>query len=117
MSYLKQLLFIAVLTIFAVAPIAAQQVDDVVRTETSLVQLNVGVVDKQGRPITSLTQKDFVVYEDGVKQAILRQVLRTIHATTVTARSFSNDRFPGRWSFDRTRNETETVTTCNRATG
>jgi len=51
------------------------------------------------------------------QQAILRQVLRAIHATTVTARSFSNDRFPARRSFDRTRNETETVTTCNRATG
>jgi hypothetical protein len=34
------------------------------------VQLNIGVVDKQGRPVTSLTQKDFVVYEDGVKQSI-----------------------------------------------
>ena len=41
-----------------------------VRTETSLVQLNVGVVDKQGRPITSLTRNDFVIYEDGVKQSI-----------------------------------------------
>lgn len=48
----------------------AQEVDDVVRTETSLVQLNVGVVDKQGRPVTSLTRDDFVVYEDGVKQSI-----------------------------------------------
>jgi len=49
---------------------SAQEVDDVVRTETSLVQLNVGVVDKQGRPVTSLTRSDFVVYEDGVKQSI-----------------------------------------------
>jgi VWFA-related protein len=66
----QPLLFIAFLTIFAVAPTAAQEVDDVVRTETSLVQLNIGVVDKQGRAVTSLTQKDFVVYEDGVKQSI-----------------------------------------------
>jgi VWFA-related protein len=64
------LLFIAFLTSFAVAPTTAQEVDDVVRTETSLVQLNIGVVDKQGRAVTSLTQKDFVVYEDGVKQSI-----------------------------------------------
>jgi VWFA-related protein len=49
---------------------SAQDPDDVIRTETSLVQLNIGVVDKQGRPITSLTQNDFVVYEDGVKQSI-----------------------------------------------
>jgi VWFA-related protein len=49
---------------------SAQDVDDVVRTDTSLVQLHVGVVDKQGRPITSLTRNDFVIYEDGVKQTI-----------------------------------------------
>jgi Ca-activated chloride channel family protein len=62
-------LFAAILLAIVVAPVAAQQ-DDVIRTETSLVQLNIGVVDKQGRPITSLTSNDFVVYEDGVKQSI-----------------------------------------------
>ena len=55
---------------FGVVNAPAQEVDDIVRTETSLVQLHVGVVDKQGRPITSLTRNDFVVYEDGVKQVI-----------------------------------------------
>ena len=49
----------------------AQDQDDVIRTETNLVQLNVGVVDSQGRAITSLSQNDFTVYEDGVKQRIL----------------------------------------------
>lgn len=62
-------LFAAILLAIAVAPTAAQE-DDVIRTETSLVQLNIGVVDKQGRPITSLTRNDFVIYEDGVKQSI-----------------------------------------------
>jgi len=61
--------FALLLTSCAIAALA-QDVDDVVRTETSLVQLNVGVVDKQGRPVTSLTRNDFVVYEDGVKQSI-----------------------------------------------
>ena len=69
-KFLNPLLFIAFFSVFAVAPTAAQDFDDVVRTETSLVQLNIGVVDKQGRAVTSLTQKDFVVYEDGVKQSI-----------------------------------------------
>lgn len=55
---------------FGVEFAAAQDVDDIVRTETSLVQLNVGVVDRNGRPITSLTKGDFVIYEDGVKQTI-----------------------------------------------
>jgi len=69
-KFFQPLLFIGFFTIFVVAPAAAQDVDDVVRTETSLVQLNIGVVDKQGRSVTSLTQKDFVIYEDGVKQSI-----------------------------------------------
>ena len=69
-KHFYQVLFVAFLSVFVGSPIRAQEVDDVIRTESSLVQLNIGVVDKQGRPITSLTQKDFVVYEDGVKQAI-----------------------------------------------
>ncbi len=34
------------------------------------MQLNIGVVDKQGRAVTSLTKSDFAIYEDGVKQSI-----------------------------------------------
>jgi hypothetical protein len=49
-----------------------QDVEDVISTSTSLVQLNIGVVDKQGHPITSLTRNDFTIYEDGVKQTIQR---------------------------------------------
>lgn len=54
------------------APLARpQQPEDVVRTDVALVQLNVGVVDPRGRAVTSLSQNDFTVYEDGVKQPIL----------------------------------------------
>ena len=67
---LCQILFAVLLVAFACAPAHAQEPDDVIRTETSLVQLNIGVVDKQGRAVTSLTRNDFVVYEDGVKQSI-----------------------------------------------
>src|SRR5215813_12171827 len=69
-KYVYKILFFALVAVVAAAPIRAQETDDVIRTETSLVQLNVGVVDKQGRPITSLTRNDFTVYEDGVKQSI-----------------------------------------------
>ena len=65
-----RILIIGLLAVFAVAPASAQEVDDVIRTETSLVQLNIGVVDKQGRAVTSLTKNDFIIYEDGVKQTI-----------------------------------------------
>jgi VWFA-related protein len=61
--------FLLLLT-FGVAAAPAQDPDDVIRTETTLVQLNVGVVDSKGHPVTSLTKNDFVIYEDGVKQSI-----------------------------------------------
>ena len=51
-------------------PVARAQ-DDVVRTETALVQLNIGVVDKQGHSITDLSANDFVIYEDGVRRPIV----------------------------------------------
>jgi VWFA-related protein len=69
-KHFYQLLPVAFLVVFTVFPASAQEVDDVIRTETTLVQLNIGVVDKQGRAVTSLTKNDFVIYEDGVKQSI-----------------------------------------------
>ena len=77
LSYFRQHLFtrylFACLVLFlcGAPPIRAQEPDDVVRTETNLVQLNVGVVDPRGHAITSLSRSDFTVYEDGVKQQIL----------------------------------------------
>jgi len=43
----------------------------VVTTDTALVQLSVGVVDKQGNPITNLSANDFAVFEDGVRRPIV----------------------------------------------
>lgn len=48
------------------------QDDDPIRVDSSIVRLNVGVVDKRGRPITDLGQGSFEIYEDGVKQQISR---------------------------------------------
>jgi VWFA-related protein len=62
------LIFFAV---FAATQATAQQPDDIITTETSLVQLNVGVVDRQGNAVTSLSSGDFAVYEDGVRRPIL----------------------------------------------
>ncbi len=56
--------------ILTVAGVARAQ-DDVLKTETSLVQLSVGVVDKQGHSITNLSPNDFVIYEDGVRRPIV----------------------------------------------
>ena len=50
---------------------AARAQDDVIKTETSLVQLSVGVVDKQGHSITNLSPNDFVIYENGERRPIV----------------------------------------------
>lgn len=65
------LLSLVVLLFVIPARVSAQQADDVIRTDTALVQLNVGVVDKQGNAITSLSRNDFAIYEDGVRRPIL----------------------------------------------
>jgi len=53
------------------ASTATRAQDDVVKTDTSLVQLSVGVVDKQGHPITNLSANDFAIFEDGVRRPIV----------------------------------------------
>ena len=65
-----RVLFAVLFMVAASATVVVAQDDDVVRTNINLVQLNVGVVDRQGRAITSLNRNDFAVYEDGVKQSI-----------------------------------------------
>lgn len=59
-----------------IAPVAGAQQpqdedDSVVRVEANLIRLNVGVVDRRGRPIIDLTRGEFSVYEDGVKQQVV----------------------------------------------
>jgi VWFA-related protein len=48
----------------------AQDPDEVLKVNTALVQLNVGVVDRRGRPVTNLSRSEFAVYEDEVLQPI-----------------------------------------------
>jgi len=62
-------LILAVLAAFSIPAIG--QIDDPINVETSVVRLNVGVADRQGRPITDLERSVFTVYEDGVKQQIV----------------------------------------------
>ena len=44
--------------------------DEVITVESNLVRLNVGVADRRGTPVLNLSQGDFAVYEDGVRQTI-----------------------------------------------
>ncbi|MEP6789193.1 MAG: VWA domain-containing protein [Acidobacteriota bacterium] len=50
----------------------AAQDDDPIRVDSSIVRLNVGVVDQKGRSIVNLDKTNFDLYEDGVKQEITR---------------------------------------------
>ena len=60
------------LSIFLCAAVVVAQDDDPIRVDSSIVRLNVGVVDDRGRPVTSLDRSNFTIYEDGVKQQITR---------------------------------------------
>ena len=64
------ILSVAALVIVIPSGIQSQQQDDVITTDTSLVQLNVGVVNQRGDAVTTLTRNDFLVYEDGVRRPI-----------------------------------------------
>jgi VWFA-related protein len=66
----RAMLSCAVLLIVFAVGVSAQQPDDTIVVNTALVQLNVGVVDRQGHAITTLTRNDFTVYEDGVLRPI-----------------------------------------------
>lgn len=73
--------FVRLAAIFAVcfgvvAPTRAQppqqqQDDELVRVDTNLIVLNVGVADRRGSAVTDLSRNDFTVYEDGVRQQIV----------------------------------------------
>src|SRR5712692_231219 len=66
----RAMLSCAALLIVLAVGVSAQQPDDTIVFNTALVQLNVGVVDRQGRAVTTLTRNDFMVYEDGVLRPI-----------------------------------------------
>jgi VWFA-related protein len=46
------------------------EADDVVRTDTDLVSVDVLVMDTTGRPVRNLRQQDFKIYSDGLEQPI-----------------------------------------------
>lgn len=68
---LRTVLIFLAIALFAFIETAAQD-DDPIRIDSSIVRLNVGVVDQKGRPMTSLDKSNFSLFEDGVKQEILR---------------------------------------------
>src|SRR5258708_27811111 len=68
---MRKVCLLLILLSVASLSIAAQG-DDPIRVDSSIVRLNVGVVDQKGRSITSLNKGNFELFEDGVKQEITR---------------------------------------------
>ncbi|MBK9768020.1 MAG: VWA domain-containing protein [Chloracidobacterium sp.] len=70
MSSVRAIAILILLT--TIATVAFGQDDDPIRVDSSIVRLNVGVVDGRGRPMVNLDRSNFTIYEDGVKQQITR---------------------------------------------
>lgn len=62
----RTILFLLALLCLNVVVVVAQD-DDVIRTNTELVVLNITVTDKAGQYVKGLKASDFKVYEDGVE--------------------------------------------------
>jgi len=56
----------------AVSPNASPtpEIEDIIKVDTELVNLNVRVIDRNNRPINNLLQKEFQIFEDNVPQPI-----------------------------------------------
>ncbi len=66
----KSAFLLAILTLAAFISIRAQEEDEVIRVESSLVILNATITDIDGRVVTGLQRNRFSVFEDGVEQKI-----------------------------------------------
>jgi len=61
----------AIGAVFVTLGVSASGQQPIFRAGTEVVQLDVSVLDKQGRPVHGLTQEDFVVLEDGTPQRVV----------------------------------------------
>lgn len=68
----SSLLIVGSIALCLMAGTVSGQDDDVITVDSSIVRLNIGVVDQRGKPITDLSRDNFTVFEDGVRQKIVR---------------------------------------------
>jgi len=54
----------------AAAPALVDDSDEVIKVETNLITMPVSVLDREGRFISGLQQKDFQVFENGIQQQV-----------------------------------------------
>jgi len=62
--------FVLFLSFLFTIPVSAQDDDDVISVDSSLVILNASINDAKGNAVTNLKQNQFKVFEDGVEQEI-----------------------------------------------
>lgn len=67
----RRTLLIALLTVLIFQTARAQNDDDVITVDSSIVVLNATVIDAAGRAVGGLAKKQFRVFEDGVEQQIV----------------------------------------------
>ena len=67
-----QTAFLLLLLLFSFLTASAQDDDIPIKVDSSVVRLNVGVIDRQGKAVTNLSRENFLLYENGAKQEILR---------------------------------------------
>lgn len=70
MSITRVIIFSLLITL-SFSNLSAQD-DEIITVDSSIVRLNIGVVNPKGDSIINLNKDDFAVYEDGVKQPISR---------------------------------------------
>lgn len=66
----RRILLIALLSLILSSLVFAQNDDDIITVDSSIVVLNASVTDSAGKAVSGLTQKQFSVFEDGVEQRI-----------------------------------------------
>jgi Ca-activated chloride channel homolog len=66
-----RILLIALFTLVTFNNLSAQNDDDVITVDSSIVVLNTAVTDAAGKAVGGLSQKQFRVFEDGVEQQIV----------------------------------------------
>lgn len=64
-----RVLFFLIFLILCCLNTSAQD-DETIKVDTSIVRLNVGVVNPRGESVTNLSKDDFAIYEDGIRQPI-----------------------------------------------
>jgi Ca-activated chloride channel homolog len=70
MHRIRSLLIAAVFLGISAFPTSAQDTDDVVKVDSSLVVLNAIITDSNGRHVSGLKQNQFTILENGVEQQI-----------------------------------------------